>query len=102
VRPFDTLCRWGGEEFAVLLTEPVRLEDVKTISERLRAAVEKQAVRVEALDGRMVTLRVTASIGVAMYPQHGTTVHDLWRAANQALLKAKQPPKNQVVFYTPE
>jgi len=102
VRPFDTLCRWGGEEFAVLLTEPVQLDGVKTVSERLRSAVERQTVRVEALDGRLYTLRVTASIGVAMYPEHATTVGDLWRAANHALLRAKRPPKNQIVFYSSE
>jgi len=102
VRPFDTLCRWGGEEFAVLLTEPVQLADVKMIAERLRTAVERQTVRVEALDARVHSLRVTASIGVAMYPQHGASVQDLWRAANHALLRAKQPPKNQVVFYSNE
>ena len=33
-------------------------------------------------------------------PDHETTPAELWRAANQALLVAKRPPKNQVVFYT--
>jgi diguanylate cyclase (GGDEF)-like protein len=100
VRPFDTLCRWGGEEFAVMLTEPVQLPDVRTISERLRSLVERQNVRVEALDGSMHRVVVTVSIGVAVYPEHEQTPGDLWRAANQALLIAKRPPKNQVVFYS--
>jgi GGDEF domain-containing protein len=39
------------------------------------------------------------SIGVAMFPDHADTPQDLWRAANTALLKAKRPPKNQVVFF---
>jgi diguanylate cyclase (GGDEF)-like protein len=101
VRPFDAVCRWGGEEFAVLLTAPVQLADVRTISERLRQLVERQAVRVEALDGQAHRVVVTVSIGVAVYPQHETSAGDLWRAANQALLLAKRPPKNQVVFYSP-
>ena len=100
VRPFDTLCRWGGEEFAVMLTEPVQVPDVRTISERLRSLVERQSVRVEALDGTVHRVVVTASIGVAVYPEHANTPGDLWRAANQALLLAKRPPKNQVVFHT--
>ncbi len=99
VRPFDTVARWGGEEFAVLLTPPVTEEDVLTISERLRISVEKTAIRLEGLDGRAHRVHVTVSIGVAMFPDHADNPQDLWRAANTALLKAKRPPKNQVVFY---
>jgi diguanylate cyclase (GGDEF)-like protein len=102
VRPFDTVARWGGEEFAVLLTAPVLEQDVRTISERLRNAVERQVVRIDALDGTTHRVVVTVSIGVAMYPEHQSTAADLWRAANQALLIAKRPPKNQVVFYSAE
>ena len=100
VRPFDTVCRWGGEEFAVLLTEPVHLPDVRTISERLRTLVERAAVRVEGLDGATHQVAVTVSIGVAVFPEHEKTPTDLWRAANHALLVAKRSTKNQVVFYT--
>ncbi len=102
VRPFDTLCRWGGEEFAVLLTEPVQMTDVRTISERLRVLVEHADARVRGLDGATHQVHVTVSVGVAMFPEHEKTPSDLWRAANHALLLAKRPPKNQVVFYAPE
>lgn len=102
VRPFDTLCRWGGEEFAVLLTEPVQLPDVRTISERLRVLVERDGARVVGLDGAAHRVSVTVSIGVAVFPEHEKTPADLWRAANHALLLAKRPPKNQVVFYGAE
>jgi len=101
VRPFDTVARWGGEEFAVLLTAPVQAQDVMTISERLRQLVERQAVRIEALDRQSHRVVVTVSIGVALFPDHESTGADLWRAANQALLEAKHPPKNRVVFYRP-
>ncbi len=100
VRPFDTVCRWGGEEFAVMLTEPLHLPDVRTVSERLRTLVERRSVGVEGLDGSVHHVAVTVSIGVAVYPEHEQTPGDLWRAANQALLLAKRPPKNQVVFYS--
>jgi diguanylate cyclase (GGDEF)-like protein len=102
VRPFDTVARWGGEEFAVLLTPPVIEEDVLAISERLRAAVENTAIRLEGLDGRAHRVNVTVSAGVAMFPDHADNAQDLWRLANQALLQAKRPPKNQVVFYRPK
>jgi diguanylate cyclase (GGDEF)-like protein len=102
VRPFDTVSRWGGEEFSILLTSPVHAEDVATVCERLRSLVERMPVRIEGLDRRSHKLGVTVSLGVALYPEHAHNPQDLWRAANQALLRAKRPPKNQVVFYTPE
>jgi diguanylate cyclase (GGDEF)-like protein len=101
VRPFDTVARWGGEEFAVLLTAPIQAQDVVTISERLRSMVERQEVRLEALDRQSHRVSVTVSIGVALFPDHETNAADLWRAANQALLMAKRAPKNQVVFFRP-
>ena len=101
VRPFDTVARWGGEEFAVLLTAPVQAEDVGTVFERLRSLVERQAVAIVGLDGLDHRLSVTVSVGVAMFPDHGDSAQALWRAANQALLLAKRPPKNRVVFHQP-
>ena len=72
------------------------------ISERLRSAVEKTSIRLEGLDGRAHRVNVTVSAGVAMFPDHADNAQDLWRLANQALLQAKRPPKNQVVFYRPK
>ena len=102
VRPFDIVVRWGGEEFVVLLTAPVAPEDAAAISERLRVTVERLAMRLEGLDRRMHRLGVTVSVGVALFPDHASDPQELWRAANRALLEAKQPPKNRVVFYTPQ
>jgi len=39
------------------------------------------------------------SVGVALFPDHSGGAQELWRAANQALLEAKHPPKNRVVFF---
>ena len=99
VRPFDIVARWGGEEFVVLLTAPVAAEDAEAISERLRATVERQVVQIDALDRQSHRVGVTVSVGVALFPDHASTAQDLWRAANQALLDAKRPPKNRVVFF---
>jgi len=99
VRPFDIVARWGGEEFAVLLTAPMSPDDAATISERLRATVERQLVKLEGLDRRSHRVGVRVSVGVALFPDHAGHAQELWRSANQALLTAKIPPKNQVVFF---
>ncbi|HET7226338.1 MAG TPA: GGDEF domain-containing protein [Candidatus Eisenbacteria bacterium] len=100
LRPFDTVARWGGEEFAIVLTAPVSADDVRTICERLRTMVEHAGVALEGLERDAHEVSVTISMGVALYPDHGDTAAELWRAANRALLIAKRPPKNQVVFFS--
>lgn len=99
VRPFDSVSRWGGEEFGVLLTAPVHSDDARAICERLRALVGRLDLEVTGLDHALHRVRVTVSMGVAMSVGDGGTPEDLWRSANRALLAAKQPPKNQVVFF---
>jgi len=99
VRPFDTVARWGGEEFAILLAAPVEADAAQTIFERLRKAVERLQLRLEGFDGSVRRAAVTVSIGVALFPQDGGNPRDLWRAANQALLSAKAGDKNQVIFF---
>ncbi len=101
VRPFDTVARWGGEEFAVLLAAPVQADAALTISERLRTSVERLRLRLEGLDRSIHQVAVTVSIGVALFPEHAENPQDLWRAANQALLSAKSGRKNEVIFFQP-
>jgi diguanylate cyclase (GGDEF)-like protein len=101
VRPFDTVARWGGEEFAVLLAAPVQADAALTISERLRTSVERLRLRLEGLDRTIHQVAVTVSIGVALFPEHADNPQDLWRAANQALLSAKSGRKNEVIFFQP-
>ncbi len=98
VRPFDSVARWGGEEFAVLLTAPVARVDAEVIAERLRQSVEQAETTIVGLDGQEHRARVTVSIGAALFPADADSAEALWRVANQALLVAKQPPKNRVVF----
>jgi diguanylate cyclase (GGDEF)-like protein len=98
-RPFDTVARWGGEEFAVLLTAPIERADAEVVAERLRVLVAEGEHVVTGLDGVGHRVRVTISLGAALYPDDAKTAAELWRRANQALLAAKAPPKNKVVFW---
>ena len=98
LRPFDSVARWGGEEFGLILSAPVSEEDATAVCERLRRSTELSRVAVTGLSGETVSLHASISVGGAMYPQDGTNSHALWRAANAALLHAKRTGKNRVVF----
>lgn len=91
-RSEDIPCRYGGEEFALLLSE-APLDVVLARAERLRKSVESLQA---TLRGQLLS-RVTISAGVAVYPQHGTTQSELIRAADRALYDAKAQGRNRVV-----
>ena len=98
LRPFDSVARWGGEEFALILTSPVTPADAGAVCERLRRSTELSQVTVTGLSGESATTSRTVSIGGAIYPQDGTNGASLWRAANAALVHAKKTGKNRVIF----
>jgi diguanylate cyclase (GGDEF)-like protein len=98
LRGTDTLARYGGEEFAIILAPPIPREEAYRIAERLRSAVEEEPFEITDLDGNRVRRQITISIGVALYPESGTTPRDLWSAANRLVLQAKADGKNQVCF----
>jgi diguanylate cyclase (GGDEF)-like protein len=114
VRPFDTVARWGGEEFALILSAETTKAEAKEICERLRLKVQNLAIVVPGLDGRENAVRVTLSMGGAMFPadvpvtwdrsrglDHGSReklAHELWTRANMHLRISKERGKNQVVY----
>ncbi len=84
------VARWGGEEFLVVLPE-VHLEGARVVAERLRAAIAQMR-----LDEPLADLAITTSIGVAVYPQHGSELAELIQAADRALYRAKNEGRNRV------
>jgi diguanylate cyclase (GGDEF)-like protein len=91
VRESDVAGRWGGEEFALVLTGTGSAGGAR-FAERARAALEHHAVRMP--DGADVT--VTASFGVAAYPEC-EELGELLAAADSALYTAKREGRNRVV-----
>ncbi|MFD9890977.1 diguanylate cyclase [Amycolatopsis sp. NPDC059027] len=96
VRDYDSVGRFGGEEFVVLLPgapEP----DVLTVAERIRHAVQELVVDVPGTEPSQEIRGLSASIGVAMYPAAGHAVERLLHVADSALYQAKNTGRNQVV-----
>lgn len=88
LRKIDVVCRYGGEEFAILLTQ-TNLQQASAIGEKLRRVVE-------GWQFPGVPRTVTISAGVAAFPTHGTTREAMIRAADTGLYLAKQAGRNRV------
>ena len=92
VRGYDIACRYGGEEFVMILPE-ASLENSRKRAESLRETAKRLEVRYLDKPLGMVTL----SFGVAVYPDHGQTSEALLRAADAALYRAKAEGRDRVV-----
>jgi diguanylate cyclase (GGDEF)-like protein/PAS domain S-box-containing protein len=84
VLPQDTVARLGGDEFAIVMPDPADADTVAAAARRILNSLE-QAFLVEAQ-----VLEVGASIGIALYPVHGTDARTLLRRADVAMYAAKQ------------
>lgn len=87
-RNTDSACRYGGEEFALIFPETPKEEGAK-LAERLRVLVASLPPNAE------VPRTLTASFGVACYPDDAESIPDLIRAADRALYQAKTNGRNR-------
>ena len=90
VRTVDFAARYGGEEFAVIVPQ-IEGVGLGAIAERIRGLVE-------SLPAPANGASLTISIGGALYPQDGTTVEALFRAADERLYQAKNEGRNRAVM----
>ena len=103
LREKDTVARWGGDEFTLLVPHISCAEDAAQIAQRILAAL-KPALHLEEQSQacRTTSLHISTSIGIALYPQNGSDAETLLRNADAALYRAKQQGRNNYQFYTEE
>jgi len=94
-RPSDVVARLGGDEFAILAPRLTGADQARELADRVVAALADPV----ALDG--LPLDVSGSIGIALFPDHGTDFETLMRHADVAMYDAKHR-RDTVVVYAPE
>ncbi|MBR3057677.1 MAG: EAL domain-containing protein [Clostridiales bacterium] len=92
----DMLGRWGGDEFAILIQRPLDANSILSYVESIRDSFH-QMFNLEDSDYKM-----SASFGIALFPQDGETSSELIKCAETAMYKAKEYGKNMVQFYSKE
>jgi len=96
LRAYDSVGRWGGEEFSVLLPQ-IPLRGATDVAERIRTAVVALEVVVTIDDTTHIITNLSASVGVASFPDDAMTVDGLVHAADTAMYRAKHAGRNTVV-----
>lgn len=96
LRADDTLARMGGDEFVLIISDLASQQECAQVLERVLAAASLP-VEVEGM-----TVSVSASIGVSLYPQDNSDADTLLRHADQAMYLAKEAGKNRYQLFDPE
>ncbi|HEV2387920.1 MAG TPA: diguanylate cyclase [Candidatus Acidoferrales bacterium] len=95
IRGEDIACRYGGEEFALILPE-ASLDKARERAEQLREGAKTLVVKGQ---GGQILPPVTLSLGISAYPVHAETPQALLRAADVALYRAKREGRDRAVTY---
>ena len=98
VRSIDVVCRYGGEEFCVIMPDTDR-EEVEMFVDRLREEIADYIFKIDNLSR---SPRITASVGAAVFPEDADTVDRLIYCADMALLEAKKQGRNLAYLFTPQ
>ncbi len=96
LRESDTVARVGGDEFVVLLPDARTRPDAAGVAEKIRAALLDAFVTPEGRE-----LRISCSIGVALYPEHADDLRGLLRCGDEAMYRAKHAGRNAVEVFSP-
>jgi diguanylate cyclase (GGDEF)-like protein len=91
VRDTDCVIRYGGDEFVIILPD-TGANEAAQVAERIRLKIERQ----KFTGGRRLQVSLTASLGIAVFPQHASSPRQLIVAADRAMYQAKAAHKNCV------
>jgi diguanylate cyclase (GGDEF)-like protein len=95
-RGYDLVGRYGGDEFMVLITSTTR-EQAASFADLLREKISTTDI---AIPGTEVPVRITVSGGLALFPTHGQSTTELFRAADEALYESKRQGRNRILMAT--
>ena len=90
----ETLARWGGDEFIILLEKNANLHEVSSLANQLKASFAEPM----NFDGHELT--ITSSLGISLFPEDGDDPDTLLKNAELALYKAKKKGRNTVSFFS--
>jgi diguanylate cyclase (GGDEF)-like protein len=93
LRSVDVPTRYGGDEFVVLLPETNRTQ-ARLVAQRLREALNSHYF----LRARGLSVRITASFGVATFPDDASTEEELMRQADVAMYRIKETSRDEIGF----
>ena len=94
IREDDTIARMGGDEFTIILTKIDSSQNAALVARKVLAVIQEPL----QVDSQRVFLG--ASIGISVYPKHGTTTEDMIRNADSAMYRAKNEGKNTFRYYS--
>jgi diguanylate cyclase (GGDEF)-like protein len=95
LRQTDTVCRIGGDEFALLISDASAREMIEEVAQRILAAIGKPF----SLHG--VKAWISASLGIAFYPEDGENLETLIKHADIAMYEVKKVGRNNYLYYQP-
>lgn len=94
IRNYDTIARFGGDEFVILLNDITSTKDIIKIMDKIMGTLRKPVLLNER------EFFISASAGIALYSQDGTDIETLIKNADIAMYKAKTRGKNQYLLYS--
>jgi len=96
LRQTDTVCRMGGDEFALLIPDASAKEMIEEVAQRIIAAIRKP------FSLRGVKELISASLGIATYPEDGENLETLFKHADIAMYEVKKLGRNNYLWYQPD
>ena len=95
IRSCDTLARWGGDEFILLMTDMDDVQDTAIVTAKVLRVLNEKPFAIGETE-----IITTASIGIALYPQDGQDPETLLKQADTAMYEAKKKGRNDYHFFS--